>query len=207
MNIKFLFFILLAYISGSINFAEIFTFRKIGTDIYSLGDGNPGATNVFLHVDRKLGFTVGILDALKGFLPLLTAYSYGICSLPLAFIALSSILGHQYPIFYKFRGGTGISTTIGVMIFFAPKAIISIFIFSSIVIFAANYYKEHIQGKFSALETGESVGFVLLIFYALFSSSGTLKIFVLLDIALIILRQHIKVKELLFQSKSVKHIS
>lgn len=210
MDTKILFFVLLAYFLGSLNFAIIFTFHKLGKDIHSFGDGNPGATNVFLHVDRQLGFITGLLDALKGFLPLLIAVRFGICGIPLAFIAGGAILGHQYPVFYKFRGGTGIAATIGVVIFFAPKPALYIFIFSCIVIIVANQYKMHNGGRFSALETGEAAGFILLLLYALFSSNVALKIFVLLDIALIILRRRARAEELLFGhllKKSEKHTS
>jgi len=64
-------FILFSYLLGAVNFAIIFTSLKLNINIRNLGDHNPGATNVYLNVDKRLGILVGILDGLKGFALLL----------------------------------------------------------------------------------------------------------------------------------------
>ncbi len=193
---KFLLFAIIAYVAGSINFAEIVTFRKIGEDIRNFGDGNPGATNVFLHVDKRLGFLVGISDGLKGFLPLLLASQY-LPESTLPLIALCGILGHQYPIFHGFKnGGTGIAITSGDMVFFAPHLTALIIILSSLTaILPANY----LGSFFSRFERGEAMGFILLIAFSLFSKNTLLKTFVLLDITLIVIRKRHIVMKLLFK--------
>lgn len=199
MEASFFIFIFFAYILGSINFAKIFTSRKFNIDIYSLGDGNPGATNVFYNVDKKLGLLVLFLDILKGFLPVFVASNFGISENLLALIGLSSIIGHQYPIFHKFKGGTGIASTIGVMIFLDPKITFYIIIFSLIVVLVFNHYKKIIKIKLPPLEIGEAVGFILLLSYSIFSKLVT-KTFMIFTIIFIMLKRTERVKEFLRES-------
>ncbi len=199
MDVIFFIFIFLTYILGSINFAEIFTSRKLGIDIRSLGDGNPGATNVFYNVDRKLGLIVLILDILKGFIPIFIAYNYEITGNSLALIGLFSIIGHQYPVFHKFKGGTGIATTIGVMMFLTPKITFYTIIFSLIIIAVINHYKRRIRVKLPPLEIGEAVGFILLLSYSFFSAM-IIKIFMIFDLILIMLKRTSRVREFLHES-------
>ncbi len=193
---KFLLFAVIAYVAGSINFAEIVTFRTIGEDIRNFGDGNPGATNVFLHVDKRLGFLVGISDGLKGFLPLLLASQY-LPESALPLVASCGILGHQYPIFHGFKnGGTGIAITSGDTVFFAPHLTAIIIILSFVTAaLPINYF----DNSFSKFERGEAAGFVLLVIFALLSKNTPLKAFVLLDIALIVIRKRHIAMKLLFK--------
>jgi glycerol-3-phosphate acyltransferase PlsY len=103
---------IIGYLLGAINFAVIIA-RSKGVDIFKEGSGNPGATNVKRILGKKWGYTVFSLDALKGFtaagLPLIV---YG--DDRLAVIGLiAAILGHSFSVFFKFRGGKGVATTIG----------------------------------------------------------------------------------------------
>ena len=103
---------IIGYLLGAISFAVIIA-RSQGVDIFKEGSGNPGATNVKRILGKKWGYTVFSLDALKGFtaagLPLIV---YG--DDRLAVIGLiAAILGHSFSVFFKFRGGKGVATTIG----------------------------------------------------------------------------------------------
>jgi glycerol-3-phosphate acyltransferase PlsY len=103
---------IIGYLLGAISFAVIIA-RSKGVDIFKEGSGNPGATNVKRILGKKWGYTVFSLDALKGFsaagLPLIV---YG--DDRLAVIGLiAAILGHSFSVFFKFRGGKGVATTIG----------------------------------------------------------------------------------------------
>ena len=103
---------IIGYLLGAISFAVIIA-RSKGVDIFKEGSGNPGATNVKRILGKKWGYTVFSLDALKGFtaagLPLIV---YG--DVRLAVIGLiAAILGHSFSVFFKFRGGKGVATTIG----------------------------------------------------------------------------------------------
>lgn len=111
---------LISYAMGNISFARIIS-RKLNSDITKLGSGNPGTTNVLRNFGFKVGLINFILDISKGFIPvLITRLLFG--EPILTYIAgISVIVGHIYPICYKFKGGKGIATMIGV--FFATNPI------------------------------------------------------------------------------------
>ena len=103
--------IILSYLLGSINFAYI-TARFKGIDISSQGSGNPGTSNVLRSLGKGSAAFVLFGDLLKGVIPILLYYQdqyfliYG----------LAAVLGHIYPLFYRFKGGKGVATYLGVYI-------------------------------------------------------------------------------------------
>jgi glycerol-3-phosphate acyltransferase PlsY len=114
--------VVLAYLIGAIPFGYLVAWAR-GVDIRKVGSGNIGATNV----GRVLGFrffvVVFVLDLLKGFLPTfefprLAASLTGQGSAPAlgVFVALASILGHNFPIYLRFRGGKGVATSLGALL-------------------------------------------------------------------------------------------
>lgn len=113
--------VILSYMCGNLSVARIIS-KKKHADITKLGSGNPGTTNVLRNFGFKVGLINFILDILKGFVPTLVVmlvlgnpiYTYA--------AGLSVILGHIYPVCYKFKGGKGIATMIGV--FFATRPIV-----------------------------------------------------------------------------------
>ncbi len=120
-----------AYLIGSVDFA-VFVGRIHGIDIRSAGSGNPGTANVF----RVLGVFPGIMalvgDLLKGvaaaFLGLWAAESVapgGVDPVNSGVVMLAgaaAVIGHCYPLFHRFRGGKGVATLFGVMLFILPVA-------------------------------------------------------------------------------------
>jgi len=118
---KIILLILLGYIIGSISFAYLFTYFLAGLDIRNIGTKNPGAANVARQIGKKWGIIVWIGDTLKGAGSMAIAESIGITNeILLTVIGIFAILGHCYPIFLKFKGGKGISTMGGVMLYLAP---------------------------------------------------------------------------------------
>lgn len=105
-----------AYLIGSISSA-ILVCRLIGApDPRRAGSGNPGATNV-LRVAGKYAAAVTLAgDMLKGLLPVLAGQVLGVSDPVLALIAVAAFLGHLYPVFFRFRGGKGVATLIGVLL-------------------------------------------------------------------------------------------
>ncbi len=104
---------LLGYLLGSIPFGLLLT-RAAGLgDIRRIGSGNIGATNVLRTGNRKLAAAVLLLDAAKGLAAVLIAATVG----PLAAVAaaLGAVLGHMFPPWLRFKGGTGVATTLGVL--------------------------------------------------------------------------------------------
>lgn len=103
---------LLAYLSGSVLYAVVLG-MPFGTDPRKNGaDGNPGAANAFRAGGVVLGTPVLLLDFLKGFGPVFLFFERA--GSWQALLAIAPVLGHIFPVFYRFRGGKGIATTFGV---------------------------------------------------------------------------------------------
>ncbi|MEJ6022191.1 glycerol-3-phosphate 1-O-acyltransferase PlsY [Ramlibacter sp. PS4R-6] len=108
-----------AYLFGSLAFAIIVS-RAMGlTDPRTFGSGNPGATNVLRSGSKPAALITLLLDALKGFLPVFLVKKfgepYGMGDGTQALVAVAAFLGHLYPVFFKFKGGKGVATFIGVV--------------------------------------------------------------------------------------------
>jgi glycerol-3-phosphate acyltransferase PlsY len=105
-----------AYLLGSLSSA-IIVCRVMGLpDPRTEGSNNPGATNVLRLGGKKAAAVTLLGDMLKGFIPVFAANLLGIAPLYLAGIAAAVILGHLYPLFFSFRGGKGIATTMGALL-------------------------------------------------------------------------------------------
>ncbi len=109
----------IAYLLGSINTAIILSALK-GKDIRKEGSGNAGATNTLRVMGKNAAALVALFDGLKGVAAVLVARI--VCTLlgdgaPIAyyFSALSVMLGHVYPLYFSFKGGKGVMTTIAVI--------------------------------------------------------------------------------------------
>ena len=118
--------ILVAYISGSVNYAIIVTRAVSGNDIRTLGNKVAGASNTGRSIGKKWGLLVTLLDGLKAIVPLILARVVvfsGDSNLDFAILyamGLAAILGHMKPVFYGFRGGNGVASFQGTMLFFIP---------------------------------------------------------------------------------------
>jgi glycerol-3-phosphate acyltransferase PlsY len=108
-----------AYLVGSLSFAVIVS-RAIGLkDPRTFGSKNPGATNVLRSGNKAAAVVTLLLDALKGLLPVLAVKwfgkPYGLDDGTIALVGLAAFLGHLWPVFFKFRGGKGVATFMGVV--------------------------------------------------------------------------------------------
>jgi glycerol-3-phosphate acyltransferase PlsY len=113
-----------AYVVGSLSFAVIVS-RAMGlSDPRSYGSGNPGATNVLRSGNRTAAVLTLLLDALKGFVPVLLADrfgpSFGLGEGTVALVALAAFVGHLWPVFFRFEGGKGVATAAGVLLALNP---------------------------------------------------------------------------------------
>ena len=111
---------LLAYLIGSLSFAVIVS-RLMGlNDPRSYGSKNPGATNVLRSGNKAAAVATLLLDALKGWLPVVLVKwlgaDYGLGGGTVAAVGLAAFLGHLYPVFFGFKGGKGVATAAGVLI-------------------------------------------------------------------------------------------
>ncbi|MBR7132213.1 MAG: glycerol-3-phosphate 1-O-acyltransferase PlsY [Clostridia bacterium] len=153
--------VIAAYLIGSINFAVIFAKAFLKKDVRDLGSGNAGATNVMRNAGFLPGALTFICDALKGFvavfmgkvvfeyiitttsaewaMPIYGAYACGV----------ACMLGHVFPIFFQFKGGKGVATSVGIYAVCCPIAIIS-----GLSVFAVSLFISKIVSLSSLLATG-----------------------------------------------------
>jgi glycerol-3-phosphate acyltransferase PlsY len=107
---------LLGYLSGSVPYAVIAVRLVGGPDVRTVGSRNPGAANTFRQVGPAPGLLVAVADILKGMLPVLfAAHVLGLGALGGALAGVGAVLGHQFSILLRFRGGDGLATAIGVI--------------------------------------------------------------------------------------------
>ena len=121
--IKYILLSLLAYFSGSIPSGVWIGKTFKGIDIRTVGSKNSGATNAYRNLGAVYGIMTLVIDALKGYLPLLVASKMGVSEKYIVVIGLIAILGHSFSCFLNFKGGKGVATSLGVFLFLAPKAI------------------------------------------------------------------------------------
>jgi glycerol-3-phosphate acyltransferase PlsY len=115
--------VLAAYLIGSVPFALIFSRFAGGVDPREIGSRNPGAANVLRTAGFTAGIVVAVLDAAKGAAGVLLAAPLGgPVAAPVAGVA--TIVGHVYPIWFRFRGGKGVATACGVFLVLAPLALL-----------------------------------------------------------------------------------
>jgi glycerol-3-phosphate acyltransferase PlsY len=196
--LKFCFFLLLGFVVGSLNPSIFITKLKLNEDIRKYGDGNPGATNVFQNVGKLYGILSGLFDILKNFSVLSLAYHFGIRGLYLSLLGASVMLGHDFTIFYGFRGGAGIATFFGGLLFFSPKLAFSILIISfMVVILLYRLLKKRLPFGFQFMSLVEAIGIGVFITIAAFYGGTELKIYVFASLIIIVLRKFNAVKSLL----------
>ncbi|TDY50750.1 glycerol-3-phosphate acyltransferase PlsY [Alicyclobacillus sacchari] len=112
---------IIAYIIGSISTSTLVVKLVSGRDIREEGSGNAGATNTMRTIGTKWGVIVLLADALKGMVALWIAFALTKGSVVAAAVAaIAVVIGHNWPVFFGFRGGKGIATTIGVLLWLAP---------------------------------------------------------------------------------------
>ena len=133
---------LIGYLLGSIPFGVLVA-KRFGVDIYSVGSGNPGATNVLREIGKPAGYTVFVLDFFKGFLAtywfIIPVFSFsgdpalGLWGLPAA------VLGHTYPLFTGFRGGKGVATAMGGLLGVMPECLLMGLVTWAIIFYSTRY--------------------------------------------------------------------
>ncbi|GMO65392.1 MAG: glycerol-3-phosphate 1-O-acyltransferase PlsY [Endomicrobiia bacterium] len=130
-------YIVLAYLCGSVPFAYIIAKRVGKVDIYSVGSGNPGATNVFRMVGKGSGILTFMADTLKGFIVVYFATFIDNSFFYSLAVAASVMIGHMFTIFLKFKGGKGVATGLGVFLALMPvPSLISFLVFNLVFLFS-----------------------------------------------------------------------
>lgn len=109
--------VILTYLFGSFPTAFVLYKIRTGKDIRSVGSGNVGGTNVTRALGSSLGIITIFADIIKGFLPVLVIYLVFPGDLILvSIVAVVVVIGHIFPVYLKFKGGKGISTSYGAIL-------------------------------------------------------------------------------------------
>lgn len=135
--------IVAAYLLGSISFAVVMS-RAFGiADPRTYGSKNPGATNVLRSGNKAAAILTLVCDAAKGWLAVWLADRYaeqlGVGDLTIALVALAVFLGHLWPVFFRFVGGKGVATALGVLIGIEPLLGLATLVCWLVVAFASRY--------------------------------------------------------------------
>lgn len=138
--LKALLAIVISYLSGCVNYAIIITRLVTGRDIRTMGNLNPGTSNVMRHVGKVWGFLVAFLDGLKAMIPIIIFHllffrEYNNQNFAVLYlIGIAAVLGHCKPVFYKFKGGGGVGPMQGVSLFFVPVEYIASMLIGGIIV-------------------------------------------------------------------------
>ena len=113
---------IIAYAIGSINFSVIISKKMAGFDVREKGSGNAGSTNMLRSIGKKAAILTLVCDILKGVVAVLIAVVVGklvknVDKAALVQIAgILVVIGHTFPIFFEFKGGKGVATSLGVLL-------------------------------------------------------------------------------------------
>lgn len=113
---------IIAYLIGSINFSVLISKKMAGFDVREKGSGNAGTTNMLRSVGKKAAAITLICDILKGAISIVIAIIVGNIAknldreLLLQIAGIAVVLGHTFPIFFGFKGGKGVATSLGVLL-------------------------------------------------------------------------------------------
>ena len=134
---------LIAYLVGSLSFAVVVS-RAMGlSDPRTYGSGNPGATNVLRSGSKPAAIVTLLLDAAKGWLPVMLVKWFGpawdLSEGTQALAGLAAFLGHLYPVFFAFKGGKGVATAVGVLLAFEPLLALATMVTFAIIVFFSRY--------------------------------------------------------------------
>jgi glycerol-3-phosphate acyltransferase PlsY len=120
MIIEFVLLLLSAYLLGSVPAAYLAVKWSQGIDIRKHGTGKVGASNVLSTAPKWLAIPVALFDIGKGALAVWTAQLLGLGAIEQVLVGVVTVIGHNWPIFLRFKGGRGIFTTLGVITVLSP---------------------------------------------------------------------------------------
>jgi glycerol-3-phosphate acyltransferase PlsY len=116
--------IIIGYLLGSIPTAFIVSLLRKGIDIRNIGSRNMGGANVMREIGAREGIFVGLVDIAKGAGAILVAQALDIPELWVFGAGFAALVGHNFPVFARFRGGRGAATIIGIFLVLAPEAML-----------------------------------------------------------------------------------
>jgi len=128
-----------SYLVGSVSFSYLISKGIKGIDIRKVGSGNAGATNISRVLGLKFAVLVLILDALKGLVVILIASHLATQTVVILLCGGAVIAGHNWPVFFAFKGGRGAAAALGVFLGLAPIPALSVFAIFVLIILLTRY--------------------------------------------------------------------
>lgn len=189
--------LIVPYVMGSIPSGYLLVKYLKGIDVRTVGSGNIGATNVQRVLGMKGFLWVLLLDALKGYIPLMVINMLFGAKYPGVVIiaAASAVLGHTFTMFLNFKGGKGVATALGVFLALAPASVMMDLVVFSITLFFFRY-----------ISLGSILcAFLLPVFIFIFGEGGFFNLVLLLAVALaafVIYKHKANIKRLLDGTES-----
>jgi glycerol-3-phosphate acyltransferase PlsY len=178
--------IIIGYLLGSIPTAYIVSLVRKGVDIRNIGSRNMGGANVMREIGAPEGVLVGLIDVSKGAGAILIAQALDIPELWVFGAGFAALVGHNFPVFARFRGGRGAATIIGIFLVLAPEAMLI-----TLVVIAIPFFTTR---KFGAALL---IGFALLpLFIWLLESSLALVRYALVIDAFMLIRNLSGIKQI-----------
>jgi len=113
-------FLVVSYLAGAIPFGLFFGRTMGGVDVRTVGSGNIGATNVLRGAGKTAALLTLLADSIKGFIPVLLAARIFSDDTVTALSGIAAIMGHNFPVYLRFKGGKGVATSFGVVLAVAP---------------------------------------------------------------------------------------
>ncbi len=132
---------IIAYCLGSISFSVIFSKKIAGFDVREKGSGNAGSTNVLRTVGKRAAALTLVCDILKGIIAVLLAYAFSHIvedangALMVQIAGIMAVIGHTFPVFFKFKGGKGVATSLGIIMLINYQIGLICLIFALLVMF------------------------------------------------------------------------
>ncbi len=128
----------IAYLLGSINFAIIISEKNYGQDIRSYGSKNAGMTNMMRTYGKRAAALTLLGDALKAVLAGLVGYAL-LGQLGAYIAGTACVIGHMFPVFFKFKGGKGVVTTAVTILMCNPFVFLVLFVIFAIIVIGTRY--------------------------------------------------------------------
>ena len=180
-----------SYLVGSIPFGYV-AGKIRGIDIRKIGSGNIGATNVVRVIGKRYGYSVFVLDFLKGFGAVKISMSIATDARPEwaspeifgIFAAIASVIGHSFPVWLKFRGGKGVATSAGALFGLIPLAALIGIVIWVLVFWFTRYV------SVASIVTVATLPLVILIMTRLNQIHGNVLFYSSLGIAAVVIWRH-----------------
>jgi glycerol-3-phosphate acyltransferase PlsY len=191
-----LLFAVVAYLLGSVSFAIVVSKLFRLEDPRTFGSGNPGATNVLRTGNKKAAALTLLGDCVKGWIPVALAVQWderlGLGASGIALVAVAVFAGHLWPVFFRFKGGKGVATALGVLLGLNPLLGLATLVTWVVVAYAFRY------SSLAALVAALFAPF----YYTLLFGVGAIGLAVLLMSALLIWRHRKNIGNLLAGKES-----